>query len=60
MVKNEHDSIMRTLHSAAPYVHAVKIYDTGSTDITLDLAREWASLTEVCTAYAPYNSCSCL
>lgn len=40
MVKNEESGIIATLDSFLPYVDAVFVYDTGSTDRTRDLVRE--------------------
>lgn len=41
MAKNEEERILDTLKSTFGVVHEVFFYDTGSTDHTLQLVREW-------------------
>lgn len=44
MVKNEEVTIMKTIDSCKQYISGLKIYDTGSTDKTLDLVNLFASI----------------
>ncbi len=37
MIKNEEKSLRKSLASCIPIIHSVRIYDTGSTDSTLDV-----------------------
>lgn len=41
MIKNEEERILTTLKSTFGVAHEVYVYDTGSTDRTLDIVREW-------------------
>jgi len=41
MLKNEQDTIIKTLNSIIPYMDTVFIHDTGSTDNTLELIEKW-------------------
>lgn len=41
MMKNEERTVETTLRAAAPYVNAFVVYDTGSTDRTVDVCRQW-------------------
>ena len=43
MVKNEEHNLPRVLSSAAPYVDEIIVVDTGSTDRTMDIAREYGA-----------------
>lgn len=47
MMKNEEDVILRTLRSVENWAHIVKLHDTGSTDNTMLIAREWSRVTKV-------------
>ena len=49
MMKNEEDVILRTLRSVEEWAHKVKLFDTGSTDTTLYLCKEWGRVTGVCS-----------
>lgn len=41
MVKNEEKTILKSLNSCKPVISSVKIYDTGSTDKTLDVIEQF-------------------
>jgi hypothetical protein len=41
MCKNEEDNIIKTLNSCLGAIHKIFIYDTGSTDLTISLIKEW-------------------
>ena len=42
MVKNEERTLLKSLDSCTAVVQSIKIYDTGSTDSTLDIVRKYA------------------
>lgn len=41
MVKNEEDSITKSLNSCKGYINSVVLYDTGSTDKTIENTKNW-------------------
>jgi len=41
MVKNEEQTILKSINSCKSVIHSVKIYDTGSTDKTLELVEQF-------------------
>ncbi len=43
IVKNEGDRILRALEAAKPVISTFAILDTGSTDATVEIIREWAA-----------------
>lgn len=47
MVKNEHERILNTLESVFGLAHEVFLYDTGSTDGTLDIIDAWSKETKI-------------
>lgn len=47
IVKDEGARILRALDSAAPYVSAFAITDTGSTDDTIAKIREWSNIKKI-------------
>ena len=47
MVKNEAPVILKTLESVASRVEKIFVYDTGSTDNTIDICKNYAPHIEV-------------
>jgi glycosyltransferase involved in cell wall biosynthesis len=41
MVKNEEKTIEKSLRSVAKFVNSIIIYDTGSSDKTIDICKKW-------------------
>ena len=47
MVKNEADVVLKTLKSVASHVDKIFVYDTGSTDNTVEICQNFAPHVEV-------------
>jgi hypothetical protein len=47
MVKNEIDTLPKTLRSVESIAHVVKLLDTGSTDKTMAFAHAWGEVTGI-------------
>lgn len=47
IVKNESARILRALEAAKPYISTYAIYDTGSTDNTVEIIQKWAAENDI-------------